>query len=122
MSILSRTARDEVRIERLETTQSSTGGQVRSYSAANRGNLPTTARCRVQPLSRRELAAYGVRGAQAVWKFLFSGDPQLTVQDRLRFTDAQGTEHVVDVIEPSLNLDSQNRLFRAVGQEVENKQ
>ncbi len=122
MSIQSQTSRDLVAIERLAVTQSSTGGQVRTYSAANRGSRPTSVRCRLQALGAEERIQLGVRSEQILWKLLFSSDPQITVEDRLLFTDSDGQSHTARVLEPSRNLDMQNRLYRAVVEKIGNEQ
>lgn len=121
MSIQSRTSRDQVTIERLGVTQSTTGGQVRAYNAANRGSRPATARCRIQPLSNKERVAFGVKGTRAAWKLLFHSNPEITVEDRVTFVDADGQTHTASVIEPSRNLDGQSRLYRSIAEEVDNE-
>jgi hypothetical protein len=122
MSLSSQTSRDTITIERVASTQSETGGRLRTYSTLERGSLPTSIACRIVPLRARERIAFGVRGAQLAWKLLFAVDPSLTVADRVRFTDASGTEHVAIVVEPSLDLDRQGRLFRTIVEESENEQ
>ena len=122
MSVRSQTSRDLVQIERLSATQSETGGQIRVFSAANRGSRPTSVRCRIQPLGAREHVEFGVRGSRIAWKFLFADDPQITVEDRLIFTDSDGQTHTARVLEPSHNLDMQSRLYRVVAEKIENEQ
>jgi hypothetical protein len=122
MSVRTRTSRDLVQIERLSVTQSETGGQIRVFSAANRGSRPTSVRCRIQPLGAREHVEFGVRGSRIAWKFLFADDPQITVEDRLIFTDSDGQTHTARVLEPSRNLDMQNRIYRVVAEMSENDQ
>lgn len=121
MSIQSRTSRDQVTIERLGVTQSTTGGQIRAYNTSNRSSRPTTAKCRIQPLSHKERVAFGVRGSQAAWKLLFHADPEITIEDRVTFLDADGRPQTAVAIEPSRNLDGQGRLYRAVCEEVDNE-
>jgi hypothetical protein len=122
MSISSRTARDMVTIERASSTQSDTGGQVRTFGIIQRGSLPTSMSCRIVPLRAEEHAEFGLRGARSAWKLLFSTDPSLTVADRVRFAESSGVERIAVVVEPSLDLDRQGRLFRAVVEESENEQ
>ncbi|MGE3314007.1 MAG: hypothetical protein AB7O26_02745 [Planctomycetaceae bacterium] len=122
MSIESRTSRNSITIERAGITQSDTGGEIRTFGTEERGPLPTSLACRIIPLSARERLAFGVRAAQRGWKLLFAGEPSLTLADRVRFTDSSGVERVARVVEPSTDLDSQRRLFRAVVEESENEQ
>jgi hypothetical protein len=119
MSLLALTGRDQVAIERVAVTQSPTGGQVRDYSAQNRDGLPTSAACRIQPLSADERVAYGVRGVRLAWKLLFAEDPVITPQDRVTFIDADQRTHTASIVQPSINLDGQSRLYRAIVLEQE---
>lgn len=122
MSLISHTSRDAVTIERLSTSQSATGGQVRSYGVQNRGALPTELRCRIQPVSTEERVAFGIRGTRAAWKLLFSSDPAIASSDRVTFLDADRVARIASVVQSSLNLDGQSRLYRAVVEEVGNEQ
>lgn len=121
MSLKSRTARNTITIERLSSTPNDTGGQTRTWSTAARGSLPSSIACRIVPLRSDERIAYGVRGSKQVWKFLFSSDPQITVVDRIRFNDPSGVEHIATILETSLDIDFQGRLYRAVGSDSENE-
>jgi hypothetical protein len=122
MSLISLTVRDTITIERLSASQSSTGGQIRAFSTANRAGLPVSLPCRIQPLSSKEQIEFGIRGERTAWKILFSSNPTLTICDRVRFADSDGIARMAAVREPSRNLDGQSRLYRAIVEEIENEQ
>ena len=116
MSLQSLTTRDTVTLKRAARTSDAGGTPVDTYTTTSRGSLPTTWKCRAQPLSSKEKIAYGVSANEDVWKFLGTENPQIDVRDHIAWTDTDGTSREASVIQPSRNLDGQSRLYVALGE------
>jgi len=121
MSLAKLTSRDSVTINRLSTTRGTAGGQLRTYSEGNRGELPSSWTCRIQPIGGEEKREFGIRAERLAWKLLGTSNPTITVLDQVSFTDADEIDRTTRVIEPSRNLDGQGRLYRAIVEEVGNE-
>ena len=71
-------------IKRLSITQDSAGGQIRNYTAAARGSLPTTSKGRLQPTiqsSRR--AAFAQKDEVNDGDWITQTNPQCSNQDQI---------------------------------------
>lgn len=122
MSLHSLTSRDTITIKRLGATQDSIGAQVRTYSTANRGTRPTSAKCRAQMIEADEAIKLGLKGAARSWKFFFSTNPSIDIEDLIEFTDQDSEARIVKVKKPQRNLDGQGRCWLVLGEEVTNEQ
>ena len=122
MSLAGLCSRDTITIKRLAVTQGTAGGQVRAPTTAARGSLPTSANCRIQPLSFEERREFGIKGSHKAFELFFTSDPSLTIADQVEFTDADGSSVVSRVANPSLNEDSQSRLWSAIVEEFTTQQ
>ena len=108
----------EVTIKRLVPTQGTGGGQIRNYTTAARGGLPTKAKCRAIIMSPKEMLAYGSRGDVEGWKFLFfGGDPQITLNDRIEFDFVKDQSETVKVLVPSHARSANARFWRVFGEQ-----
>lgn len=121
VSIKSLTSRDTVTIQRVASAQSAAGTRTETWNTGNRGTLPTTWKCRAQPLSGEERVQYGVEDKIDVWKFLGESNPQVDTRDRFTWTDNDGVAQTADVTHPSRNLDGQGRLYRVLGESIGNE-
>jgi hypothetical protein len=105
-------------IHRLVVTQNNTGGQVRTYTAAARGELPTSVSGRAVRLNQKEKLEYGVRGEMTGWKLMTETDPSITVQDRVTFDYVDGDSRTVRILNGSQARSADARFYRTIGEEV----
>lgn len=121
MSLQTLCDRDACTIKRLVTTQGTAGGQVRSYTTAARGSLPTTSTGRFQIIRADERTEYGVKGNVLAWKHFTTTYPAADVRDQFTFTDDDGVARTARVISPTQNLDGQGRLYLTILEEDTNR-
>lgn len=109
--------RDTVTIKRQVITQGPAGGQIKTYTTAARGALPTTWKCRAQQMSVEEETRYGVRDDSVGWKFLSGDIPQVDTRDRIEF-ELDSATRVIRVLGRERNWDSQSIGYQVMGEEV----
>jgi hypothetical protein len=108
----------EFTIKRLSTTQDAVGGQVRSYSTANRGPRPSKIKGRAIVMNEKERSEHGVRGRTIGWKILIFGtNPEVDLTDQITFDYTTGQSHTVEVLVPSLARSHDARFWKIMGQE-----
>ena len=119
-SIEQLTSRDTCEIRR-ESVAAGSGEAIKTWTTGARGALPAVdVKCRIQEQNAKEANECGVRSGVRSWNvyFGFSGDPKITVADRLFFTDDSGTAHECLIKQPSKSDDNQNRLWKTVIEEL----
>lgn len=116
MSLQSLTSVHTLAVTRLAVTKDTTGGQVRTYTAAARGSRPTSVTARACLMSDKERSQFGVRGDVAAYKFLTTTDPQIALNDQVEFDYVSGQTELVKIITPSRALHPSGRLWRFYGE------
>lgn len=70
------------------------GGTIRTWA-----NVTTNMLCRVRPLPAEKFVELQREGMRIEYKVFFHYDPQVDERNRLLFTDSDGVQHILLVIE-----------------------
>ncbi|MGH8120598.1 MAG: hypothetical protein ACRESK_08300, partial [Gammaproteobacteria bacterium] len=103
----------DVTIKRQVITNTDAMGSSKAYTAAARGGLPTTGKCRVMKASARERFQYGVNDEDATDYLLFTTNPQVDNRDQVTIDGASRTLNVLTLT----NVQELDRLWIASCQE-----
>lgn len=116
MSIQSMCSKDRIEIRRETVVRSDGGEAVKTWLASARASkfLPAfDIKCRRQQLPSDEAIAAGVTSGKEAWNLFFYYDPKIDKRDRVFFSD-NGVAYEAEVVTPSWQSDSQNRLWQCV--------
>jgi hypothetical protein len=107
----------EFTAKRLGTTQGAAGGQIRSFTVANRGALPRKFKGRAVIMKEKERLEHGIRGDFTAWKVLTPSDPKLDLTDQLVFDYVSGQSHTLKVIVASKARSHDAKFYRTICEE-----